>query len=251
MKTFFVTDTGRKRQVNQDYGFCSEEPVGRLPNLFIVADGMGGHNAGDFASRFAVEEFVRQLKEGRAKTVISLMEDGVRQTNKGLLGEAQGRAELAGMGTTFVAATVLENEMYVANIGDSRLYLIDQEKISQITQDHSLVEEMIRRGELLREEARFHPNKNVITRALGANVDVVPDFFEISVTPGDIILLCSDGLSNMVDDAEIFRVVNEERQDIKGAGKRLLALANENGGRDNITILLILMEGEPVRRETG
>ena len=110
---------------------------------------------------------------------------------------------------------------------------------------------MIRRGELLREEARFHPNKNVITRALGANVDVVPDFFEISVTPGDIVLLCSDGLSNMVDDAEIFRVVNEERQDIKGAGKRLLALANENGGRDNITILLILMEGEPVRRETG
>ena len=146
------------------------------------------------------------------------------------------------MGTTFVAATVVGTELYVANVGDSRLYLIDQEKISQITQDHSLVEEMIRRGELRREDARFHPNKNVITRALGANVNIVPDFFEVSVSPGDVVLLCSDGLSNMMDDSEIRRVILENRQDISEAGGRLLALANEYGGRDNISILLAVME---------
>ncbi|MDE7299401.1 MAG: Stp1/IreP family PP2C-type Ser/Thr phosphatase [Lachnospiraceae bacterium] len=227
MKTYFVTDRGRKRDINQDYVFCSETPVGRLPNLFIVADGMGGHRAGDFASRFAVEEFVRQLEQSGVKTVISSMEEALRQTNRGLLKEAQGRPELEGMGTTFVAATVMGSELYVANVGDSRLYLIDQKKISQITQDHSLVEEMIRRGELRREEARFHPNKNVITRALGANVSIVPDFFEASVSPGDIVLLCSDGLSNMMDDEEMYRVICENRHDVSEAGGRLLALANE------------------------
>ena len=242
MKTYCVTDRGRRREINQDYVFCSEEPVGRLPNLFIVADGMGGHRAGDFASRFAVEEFVRQLGQSSVKTVISAMEDALQQTNRRLLKEAQGRAELEGMGTTFVAATVVGTELYVANVGDSRLYLIDREKISQITQDHSLVEEMIRRGELRREEARFHPNKNVITRALGANVNIVPDFFEVSVSPGDVVLLCSDGLSNMMDDSEIYRIVLENRQNIAEAGGRLLTLANEYGGKDNISILLAVME---------
>lgn len=239
MKTYSVTDIGRKREMNQDFVFCREQPVGILPNLFIVADGMGGHNAGDFASRFAVEEFVRQVQGSSQKTLIQTMEDAVRRTNRLLIEQAKERPELKGMGTTFVAATVKESDMYVANIGDSRLYLIGREEITQITQDHSLVEEMIRRGEIRREEGRFHPNKNVITRAMGASVDVVPDFFEVRLAPEDIVLLCSDGLSNMMDDREILSVIRESRGDMEKAGNELLRLANEYGGRDNISIVLI------------
>lgn len=239
MRTYSVTDIGQKREMNQDYVYCREEPLGALPNLFIVADGMGGHNAGDFASRFAVEEFVRQVQSGAQKTLIQTMEEAVHRTNRLLIEQAKERPELKGMGTTFVAATIKENDMYIANIGDSRLYLIGQEEITQITQDHSLVEEMIRRGEIKREEGRFHPNKNVITRAMGANVDVVPDFFEVRLAAGDIVLLCSDGLSNMMDDREIFSVVKENRDDMEKAGSKLLRLANEYGGRDNISIVLI------------
>lgn len=239
MRTYSVTDIGQKREMNQDFVYCHEEPLGALPNLFIVADGMGGHNAGDFASRFAVEEFVRQVEASAQKTLIRTMEEAVHRTNRLLIEQAKERPELKGMGTTFVAATIQENDMYIANIGDSRLYLIGREEITQITQDHSLVEEMIRRGEIRREEGRFHPNKNVITRAMGANVDVEPDFFEVRLAPGDIVLLCSDGLSNMMDDREIFSVVKENSGDMEKAGSALLRLANEYGGRDNISIVLI------------
>ena len=239
MKTYSVTDIGQKRKMNQDYVYCNEGAVGMLPNLFIVADGMGGHNAGDFASRFAVEEFVRQVSGGREKTLINTMEEAVHRANQMLLEQAAARPELEGMGTTFVAATINGEDMYVANIGDSRLYLISGEEITQVTQDHSLVEEMIRRGEIKREEGRFHPNKNVITRAMGANVLVVPDFFEVRLMAGDFILLCSDGLSNMMDDHEIFSVIKSHGEDVAAAGARLLHLANEYGGRDNISIVLV------------
>lgn len=246
MKTYSVTDVGRKRESNQDFVYCTAEPVGRLMNLFIVADGMGGHNAGDYASRFAAQEFVHCVQNSAKKTIISTIEDAICQTNHELLKKAQENEELSGMGTTFVVATVDKNTLYVANIGDSRLYLIRQDKIRQITQDHSLVEEMIRRGEVRREEARFHPNKNVITRALGANVDIVPDFFEVKLLPEDVILICSDGVSNMVDDAEILSIIREYRGDVEKAGQQLLMKANEYGGRDNISILLVADFSEPL-----
>lgn len=239
MNTFSITDIGKKRQMNQDFVYCREDRIGMFPNLFIVADGMGGHNAGDFASRFAVEEFVGQVQGSTRKTIISSMEDAIRQTNRRLMEQAAANADLHGMGTTFVAATILDKELYVANIGDSRLYIIKKDSIFQVTQDHSLVEEMIRRGELGRDEARFHPNKNVITRALGANVDIMADYFEITLLPDDIVLMCSDGLSNMMDDAEMMSVVNADRDDLEKAGMRLLMLANEYGGKDNISILLV------------
>lgn len=239
MDTFSITDIGKKRQMNQDFVYCKEEEIGIFPNLFIVADGMGGHNAGDFASRFAVEEFVEQIQSSTKKTIISSMEDAIRQTNRKLIEQAAANPDLHGMGTTFVAATILGREMYVANIGDSRLYVIKRDEILQVTQDHSLVEEMIRRGELGREEARFHPNKNVITRALGANVDLTADYFEITLAPKDIVLMCSDGLSNMMDDTEMMSVINENRTNLEKAGMQLLMLANEYGGKDNISILLV------------
>ena len=140
------------------------------------------------------------------------------------------------MGTTVVAATVQENYLYVANVGDSRLYLIDQE-IEQITRDHSLVEEMIRVGELQRKDAKSHPDRNIITRAVGVRTPVKIDFFDIKLEPGDVILLCSDGLTNMVEDEDILRIVKKSSS-LKEAAQRLVTEANKNGGKDNISVVL-------------
>ncbi|MBO5197926.1 MAG: Stp1/IreP family PP2C-type Ser/Thr phosphatase [Lachnospiraceae bacterium] len=233
------TDIGRKRAVNQDYVFSSTDAVGELPNLFVVADGMGGHNAGEFASKFCVETFVQKVSESPERTVIGRIEKAISETNYLLREKAAEDESLSGMGTTFVVCTVCDNTVYAANIGDSRLYLIEDGDISQITVDHSLVEEMVRNGEIDRREARFHPNKNVITRALGVTKNVIPDFFELTGRPGSILLLCSDGLSNMVEDEEIKRIVTAHSDDIQGAVDVLIDRANENGGRDNIAIVIV------------
>lgn len=238
MKSFSITDVGQKREINQDFIYCNQNSVGALPNLFIVADGMGGHNAGDYASRFTVETFTNLIVNSVAKTPIGMIETAMSKTNDLLIAEAKEHSDLQGMGTTFVMATIIGDVMYVANIGDSRLYLI-RDDIKQITEDHSLVEEMVKNGEIEREEARFHPNKNVITRAIGANQSVAADYFEVFLQAGDIILLCSDGLSNMLGDAEILEIVKDCNDDIEAAGKRLIDKANENGGKDNIAIVIV------------
>ncbi len=238
MKAFSATDVGQKREVNQDYIYCNENAVGALPNLFIVADGMGGHNAGDFASRFCVENMVETLQLSSEKTIIGMIENAITETNEKLILQSKEKVGLEGMGTTLVLATISEHIMYVANIGDSRLYLIN-DTIKQITQDHSLVEEMVKTGEIKKEEARFHPKKNIITRAIGANNKVIPDFFEISVKEDDIILLCSDGLSNMLDDQELYQIVHQYKDDLKKAVEVLLLRANECGGKDNIAVVLV------------
>jgi protein phosphatase len=238
MRAFSATDVGQKREINQDYIYCNENAVGALPNLFIVADGMGGHNAGDFASRFCVENMVEALQVSSEKTIIGMIENAITETNEKLILRSKEKEDLEGMGTTLVLATILEHIMYVANIGDSRLYLIN-DTIKQITQDHSLVEEMVKTGELKKEEARFHPKKNIITRAIGANNKVIPDFFEISVKEDDIILLCSDGLSNMLEDQELYQIVHQYKDDLKKAVEVLLQRANECGGKDNIAVVLV------------
>ena len=208
MESFAITDIGSRREVNQDYVYCNDDAVGLLPNLYIVADGMGGHKAGDFASRYSVNEFEKELKEQKARTIIGSMEGAVRLVNERLLREASAEPDYEGMGTTFVAACIEQENLYVLNIGDSRLYLINEKgTIRQITQDHSLVEEKILRGEIERKDAKNHPEKNVITRALGAAEQVVPDFFEVELSAGDYILLCSDGLTNMVEQEEIFGII--------------------------------------------
>lgn len=237
MNTYSITDIGKQREMNQDYIFCSEKPVGLLPNLFIVADGMGGHKAGDFASRFCVEEFTKLIAESQERTIISRIENSLNLTSEGLIEQGKLHPEMEGMGTTFVLAVIDSELMYIANIGDSRLYVINEE-IHQITEDHSMVAEMVRNGELKKEEARFHPNKNVVTRAISTNSVVKPDFFEYILQPEDIILLCSDGLTTMMDDSEIFSVVmqNNSLEDVASA---LVAKANDNGGRDNISVVLV------------
>ncbi|MDF2510838.1 MAG: hypothetical protein K0S04_704 [Herbinix sp.] len=237
MKAFSITDIGERRRINQDYVYCSETAVGILPNLFVVADGMGGHNAGDYASRFCVEFFRRKIEESDMVSPIQAIKSALAETNKALLGEAEQQIELEGMGTTFVVATVFDKEMYVANIGDSRLYVIGNE-MKQITEDHSLVEAMVKTGEIKRSEARVHPNKNIITRALGANEEVESDFFEVSLEEGDIVLMCSDGLTNMLEDETIEQIIREN-EDLETAAATLVNHANQNGGKDNIAVIII------------
>lgn len=245
MKAFAKTDIGAKRQTNQDYIFCSMQPVGSLPNLFIVADGMGGHKAGDLASRYTVEEFLTSVRESGAENPISIIEEAVRDSNLALIQKSKESIDYEGMGTTLVVATFIDKSLYIANVGDSRLYLVNNE-IQQITRDHSLVEEMISLGEIDRKNARTHEKKNIITRAIGVDSEVVADFFEIEYSKGDIILMCSDGLSNMIEDEDIKVIVNEGT-DLSEITNKLIELANRNGGKDNISVILIEPDYEEVK----
>lgn len=238
MKTFSVTDVGQRRKMNQDYVFASEYPVGSLPNLFIVADGMGGHKAGDYASRF-VTNTVKELIENSDETdPIHLIESAIQKSNVLLREEAVKREELWGMGTTIVVTTIIDGTAFTANVGDSRLYLIGDAGMKQITQDHSLVEEMVRLGQLTKEEARMHPDKNIITRAIGASKTVQVDFFEFDLAQGDKILMCSDGLTNMVEDPEIEAIV-QNGAPIGERATQLINAANDHGGKDNIAVILV------------
>lgn len=227
MKTYSITDIGKRRSANQDFVYASDQPVGNLSNMLIVADGMGGHNAGDLASRYTVESMVDYIEKAVEKRPIPLLAEAIHHANELVVEKAKSDKALEGMGTTVVAATVQENYLYVANVGDSRLYLIDQE-IEQITRDHSLVEEMIRVGELQRKDAKSHPDRNIITRAVGVRTPVKIDFFDIKLEPGDVILLCSDGLTNMVEDEDILRIVKKSSS-LKEAAQRLVTEANKNG----------------------
>jgi len=223
--------------MNQDFVYASEQPVGNLPNLFIVADGMGGHNAGDLASRSTVETMVDYIESAGEKVPIPLLEAAILAANRKVLEKSQSDKNLEGMGTTVVAATVVENCLYVANVGDSRLYVLD-DQIQQITRDHSLVEEMVRAGQIGREEARNHPEKNIITRAVGMKNKLRIDFFDVALYAGDKFLLCTDGLTNMVEDEDILELVQKETS-LEAAAHRLVAMANRNGGKDNISVVLV------------
>lgn len=245
MKAYAKTDIGAKRQTNQDYVFCSMQPVGSLPNLFIVADGMGGHKAGDLASRYTVEEFLEVVRNSKADNPITVIEEAVTKANLMLIQKSKESIDYEGMGTTLVVATIIGRSVYIANVGDSRLYLINNE-IQQITRDHSLVEEMISLGEIDRKKARTHEKKNIITRAIGVDSEVVADFFEIDYSDGDIILMCSDGLSNMIDDDEIKLIVNQGT-DLSEITNKLIETANRNGGRDNISVVLVEPDYEEVK----
>lgn len=236
MKTFSITDVGAVREMNQDYVFATDAPLGPLPNLLIVADGMGGHKAGDFASKYTVEVLEEELKHSLKDDPEEAILDAVQTANHKLIQAAEKDIKLDGMGTTLVAATVIDHTLYFANVGDSRLYLINKD-IRQLSRDHSLVEEMVRLGGIKEEEARNHPDKNIITRAIGVKEKVEPDFYEFNLKSGDIILMCSDGLSNMVEDEEIFTIIKGSR-DIVEAGEKLIERANENGGKDNISVVL-------------
>ncbi len=238
MKFYAITDIGRKRELNEDYIYTSGQPIGALPNLFIVADGMGGHKAGDYASMHTVDRFVEVIRElGEEHGVQDAINEAVTAANAYIYQRSRENSNLSGMGTTLVLATCIGNEAIVANIGDSRLYLVN-DAMTQITRDHSLVEEMVTLGGIDREMARNHPDKNIITRAVGVKEKVAADFFEVELTKGDKLLLCSDGLTNMLRDEEIYQIIQENKE-LEQAAKALIDAANENGGRDNIAVVLV------------
>ena len=238
LKTFSITDIGRKRKLNQDFVYTSEQPVGSLPNLFIVADGMGGHNAGDYASKVTVETIVEKIKVSTETERTHILEEAIVAANALIRTKARESADLEGMGTTVVVATCEGNRLCVANVGDSRLYVTNRKEIRQITKDHSWVAEMVRRGGLGKEEARNHPDRNIITRAIGADDTVKVDFFTVQLKEGDLILMCTDGLTNMLEDEEIRMILNGAR-DIVEKAEELVTAANDRGGRDNISVILI------------
>jgi len=238
MKAYAYTDVGKLRSENQDYVFLSEQNVGNLPNLFLVADGMGGHAGGRYASCRAVEIMIKEIKLQKSKLPIEIFESAIQEANRVILAEAAEDETMLGMGTTIVAATIFGQTLYTANVGDSRLYVQDTEGIRQITKDHSLVEEMLRIGEIDVGDVKEHPDKNVITRAVGAMNELKIDYFETTLEKGDIVLMCSDGLSNMIEDSQM-RLILDSSDDTINKAEKLVLIANQNGGKDNITAIVI------------
>lgn len=246
LASYGLTDVGRKRSHNEDSYLINDDL-----SLFIVADGMGGHSGGEFASRMSVEtilEVVKNITSDPEATVISGVNtadadfgDRLRYAIETASGKIYDQSlydqSLKGMGTTTVAALFHENQLYVANVGDSRAYLFHANKMSQITTDHSLVTEQVKAGLLNENDAKKHKLKNIITRSVGYQEQVEIDLKKFDLHLGDKLLLCSDGLSNMVNDQEIERIV--VNHPIKGACKKLVDSANEHGGEDNVTVVLV------------
>ena len=238
MKAVAQTDQGRVRTTNQDTVYCSVKPVGKLPNLFVVADGMGGQKAGDYASSSAINDLVEIIKSNKKdKLPIEIIRNAIEKTNSRIYQESKENPDFAGMGTTLVTAVVEGDSLYVSNVGDSRLYIVN-EGIAQITRDHSYVEEMARSGRLKRGSEEYRSKKNILMRAIGSAEKVNADFFELKLNQGDVVLLCSDGLSNMLEDDTILSIIHNA-ESVSAAAKQLIAAANENGGSDNVSVVII------------
>ena len=230
--SFWKTDTGRQRRDNEDNAFV------RAP-LFVVADGMGGAQAGEVASALAVEEFQQELPE--EGSVEERLSNRIREANRRIYERSRREHEHAGMGTTLTAVYVDDDGLAVAHVGDSRAYIFRDGTLTRLTQDHSLVEELVRQGKLTEEQAAEHPQRSIITRALGIELDVEVDTWSYPARAGDVVLLCSDGLTSMIGEDRITDILGSE-PNLDRAGDRLIAAANEAGGRDNITVVLFRLE---------
>ena len=247
MECFGLTDKGRVRPTNQDI-YQIEAREENQTALLVVCDGMGGANAGNVASRFAAQVFTESIKAELtrpldAKERQELMAHALEEANQTVFSLAGRQPEFRGMGTTLVAALVQGGEATVLNVGDSRAYLFDGENLRQLTEDHSYVEEMRRQGRITAEVARTHPQKNLITRAVGVEPAVEGDLFEVALRKNEVLLLCSDGLSGMAEDQQIAAAIKNAKT-LALAGDALLNLALEGGGRDNITVALFTRGAE-------
>lgn len=235
MRSVGASHIGKVRSENQDEIFFSDQPIGKLNNLYIVADGMGGHRAGGYASSYTVERFVELLEKSEEDDMIESMKSAIAVVNREILEKCKKEPDFAGMGTTIVAAVVTGSLITVMNIGDSRLYYAGK-KLQQITTDHSYVEELVKAGALRRDQSRLHPKKNLITRAVGAT-SAEPDFFQFEAQEG-YLLLCSDGLTNMMADEEIGELLLDHCQLEQKPGQ-MITRANEYGGNDNISVVIV------------
>lgn len=238
------SDRGRIRPKNEDAFYAPENM--NEPLLFIVADGMGGHNAGEVASRLAVEEISSYIKaryESRTlqEELALLIDEAFMAANEKIYRLSVGSEEWAGMGTTATAALFKDGKVYIGHVGDSRAYLLRDGALRQLTRDHSLVWQLMEEGRLTAQEMRYHPMRNVITRALGVYDRVEVDISTHEYKSGDIFLLCSDGLTNMLEDEKIKEIILKT-DSIEAAVDKLLQAANNSGGHDNITVELILVE---------
>ena len=246
-----VTDVGRKRKGNEDSLFVNPEQ-----NLFVVADGMGGHAAGEVASRLAVDainEFICLTGDdeeitwpfGLDETISydgNRLKTAIRYANRKVMEATKEKSEYEGMATTVAAVLVDGDSANLGHVGDSRIYLIRNGTISQLTTDHSWVNEQIVGGMISPDQARSHPLRNVVTRALGGKNDMQVDMKLHKIEPGDILLLCSDGLTTMMPDEDIVRVMSETKNDVEKATRELVAAANAKGGEDNITVVMLRFE---------
>jgi len=242
-----LTDVGRKRKGNEDFFHIDLERA-----LFIVADGMGGHVAGEVASKLAVQtiqefmrvsdtdseitwpfEFDKNLSEGGNRIQVA-----IQLANREIVRHMATREEHRGMGTTVVTAVVEDDACYIGHVGDSRAYLVREGEIRQLTRDHTFVNEQVEKGFMSKAEAERHPARNILTRAVGSTEDLAVDISETPLQPGDFVLLCSDGLSSMVPDPEILGAILEKGADMEEGCKKLVSLANEHGGWDNVTVVL-------------
>ena len=234
-QTASMTDTGRKRRHNED-AFVVEPP------LFAVADGMGGAQAGELASGLAAAALKDVQEPGSGEERVDEL---IQQANRRVYERQSQDASASGMGTTMTVALVEDGRVVIGHVGDSRAYLLRGRSLEQLTEDHSLVAELVRSGKLSPEEAEDHPQRSVITRALGTDPDVDVDTFSVETEPGDLFLICSDGLTSMVDDETIRAELTRNRSDLKSAAKALVRAANNGGGEDNITVVFFEIAQAP------
>ena len=243
MRFYGLTDVGVKRQNNEDAISLPSENDGI--KLFILADGMGGAKAGEKASQLAIEtirDYVRLnfIKIERTKEEIEeVIRKAMVEANKKVFELSMEYKEYNGMGTTVVVVLIYRGTLYIGHIGDSRVYRLRQSVLRQLTKDHSYVQELLRQGTITIEEAKNHPQKNVLLKALGCDRDIMPDVITKGFVKGDVILLCSDGLTNMVDDKRIYEIIMKNTSDLKVACKMLIDTANDNGGIDNVSAIII------------
>ena len=240
MRVFAKTDIGRERQVNEDYYFVA--PEDSFINLYIIADGMGGYNAGEVASKLAtnaVKNYVYKYldsKENSREKIVALLTDAIEYANTVVYNASISKKELNGMGTTLDVCLIYNRKMYVGHIGDSRVYRLRENFMRKITRDHSYVQTLIEDGTITKEEAYTHPKKNMLTKALGCAEKVEPDIYVKTFLENDILIMTTDGLTNMVKENDMYKII-KENQEI--AVNKLVEAANINGGIDNITVIIV------------
>lgn len=246
MRSAGKTDIGLVRKVNEDSFLCEKLEGIEDTYLYIVADGMGGHNAGEVASSMAVREIAFHIKDNieilkhEGREILELIRNSMLYANDKVYKTSIVKSNCLGMGTTLSMVVIKDGITYIGHVGDSRIYLIRDNQIVKLTEDHSLVAELIKAGSIKPEEANSHPQKNVITRALGTEYNLDPDVCQESIQSGDIILICTDGLSNAVDEEDmVYTLANNS--DLDEACRLLIDKAKENGGFDNITVVVIQM----------
>ena len=243
MRVGYMTDRGRRRPTNEDSVRACEDL-----GFYMLADGVGGNRSGEIASQSALdalEKFVRHNPPewlSSRDEIFRYFRAAVNYVNQFIIKLSQAKPQYAGMATTLAFAYIRNDEMYVSNVGDSRVYLAHDDMIQQITDDHTYVNDLVKMGAITREEAHMHARKNVITRAIGANANNEPDCFSVPLEKADRVLLCSDGLYDEVDD-ETIRMILTRFDDMKICAEDLVAMANENGGNDNISVICVDVEG--------